>query len=106
MITRTQFAAVEPQLQALRRTTRPRSHDLYDVFSAVLYLLEHDTPWRLLPKEVFPPWRTVHEYFTMWTTESTLYDALISIGQHDAAHKLAARLAYNTRYIPAWRKAA
>ncbi len=53
-------------LEAARRKTRPRKHDLYDVFCAVLYFLDSGVAWRSLPP-VFPPWRTVHEYFTQWT---------------------------------------
>ena len=53
-------------LEAARRKTRPRKHDLYDVFCAVLYFLDSGTAWRSLPAG-FPPWRTVHEYFTQWT---------------------------------------
>ena len=54
-------------LEAARRRTRPRKHDLYDVFCAVMYFITSGTPWRSLPQE-FPPWRTVHEYFTQWTS--------------------------------------
>ena len=53
-------------LEAARRQTRPRKHDLYDVFCAVLYFLDNGVAWRSLPPS-FPPWRTVHEYFTQWT---------------------------------------
>ena len=53
-------------LEAARRRTRPRKHDLYDVLCAVLYFLDQGAAWRQLPPD-FPPWRTVHEYFTQWT---------------------------------------
>ena len=65
-IPREQFDAVRAMLEAARRKTRPRKHDLYDVFCAVLYFLDSGAAWRSLPP-VFPPWRTVHEYFTQWT---------------------------------------
>jgi transposase len=65
-ISREDFERVRPMLEAARRKTRPRKHDLYDVFCAVLYFLDSGTAWRGLPP-VFPPWRTVHEYFTQWT---------------------------------------
>lgn len=65
-ISREQFEQVRPMLEAARRKTRPRKHDLYDVFCAVLYFLDSGTAWRSLPPG-FPPWRTVHEYFTQWT---------------------------------------
>ena len=65
-VTREQFDTVRDMLEAARKKTRPRKHDLYDVFCAVLYLLDQGTTWRSVPPE-FPPWRTVHEYFTQWT---------------------------------------
>lgn len=65
-ISREQFEPVRGLLEAARRKTRPRKHDLYDVFCAVLYFLDTGAPWRSMPP-AFPPWRTVHEYFTQWT---------------------------------------
>lgn len=67
-IPREQFDAVRAMLEAARRKTRPRKHDLYDVFCAVLYFLHTGTTWRAMPPG-FPPWRTVHEYFTQWTMQ-------------------------------------
>jgi transposase len=79
-ISREGFEAVRPMLEAARRKTRPRRHDLYDVFCAVLYFLNTGATWRSLPPE-FPPWRTVHEYFTQWTLlrhgEHTLLEAVL-----------------------------
>jgi transposase len=65
-ISRDQFEHIRDMLEAARRKTRPRKHDLYDVFCAVLYFLDSGAAWRSMPPE-FPPWRTVHEYFTQWT---------------------------------------
>jgi len=67
-IPREQFERVRGMLEAARRKTRPRKHDLYDVYCAVLYFLHTGAAWRSLPRE-FPPWRTVHEYFTQWTMQ-------------------------------------
>lgn len=79
-------------LEAARRRTRPRKHDLYDVFCAVLYFVSSGVAWRSLPPE-FPPWRTVHEYFTQWTTtrgaNATLLElALRELGRDDDIEKL------------------
>ena len=65
-ISREQFDSVRGMLEAARRKTRPRKHDLYDVFCAVLYFLHTGSTWRAMPPG-YPPWRTVHEYFTQWT---------------------------------------
>lgn len=65
-VSREEFENVRGMLEASRKKTRPRKHDLYDVFCAVLYFLDQGGAWRSLPRD-FPPWRTVHEYFTQWT---------------------------------------
>ncbi|WP_373889422.1 transposase [Massilia sp. TS11] len=67
---REDFEAVRGLLESARKKTRPRRHDVYDVFSAIVYLLEQRIPWRNLPPS-YPPWRTVHEYFRQWTEQRT-----------------------------------
>ena len=57
-IPREQFEPVRGMLEAARRKTRPRKHDLYDVFCAVLYFLHTGATWRSMPPG-FPPWRTM-----------------------------------------------
>lgn len=96
-LSREQFEQVRAMLEAARRRTRPRKHDLYDVFCAVLYLLETGLPWRSVPAE-FPPWRTVHEYFSQWTGSSghqptLLEKALLAVERPEAAERLRRLLA-------------
>lgn len=91
-LTQEQFAPARALLESTRRRTRPRVHDLYNVFSAVLYLLDSGVAWRSLPPE-YPPWRTVHEYFTQWTLQrengrSVLEHALELAGQQDLIPQL------------------
>ena len=69
-MTRDQFDQIRQLLEGARQSTRPRLLDLYDVFSAVLH---HDSVgggWRTLPAGS-PPWRSVHNYWTIWTTTYT-----------------------------------
>lgn len=96
-ISREQFEPIRNMLEAARRRTRPRKHDLYDVFCAVLYLLETGAAWRSVPPE-FPPWRTVHEYFSQWTSASgnqptLLETALLAVDRPVAVARLRALLA-------------
>ncbi len=89
---REQFEAVRDMLEGARKKTRPRKHDLYDVFCAVLYFLDKGGVWRSLPRD-FPPWRTVHEYFTQWTlaregVPSLLEQVLERSGQERALAQL------------------
>jgi transposase len=91
-VTREQFESVRGMLEAARKKTRPRKHDLYDVFCAVLYLLDRGSTWRNVPPE-FPPWRTVHEYFTQWTLmreggKTLLERALERLGRQTAVDRL------------------
>ena len=43
-ISREQFARILPTLESVRRRTKPRTVDLYDVFCGVLYLPEKRLP--------------------------------------------------------------
>ncbi|WP_183043515.1 IS5 family transposase [Alicycliphilus denitrificans] len=65
-ISHEQFEPIRALLESARKSTRPRSVDLYEVFCAVLYLLRTGCQWRALPND-FPKWRTVHAYFAIWS---------------------------------------
>lgn len=67
-ITREQFERIRPLLESARKKTKPRTHDLYDVFCGVLYVLKTGCQWRALPHE-YPKWRSVHAYFEIWSEE-------------------------------------
>jgi transposase len=95
-LTREQFEPVRTLLESARRRTRPRLHDLFDVFRAVMHFVDTGGPWRTLPPE-FPPWRTVHEYYTQWTLrrfneESLLEQAFQLLGRADLLAKLRIQL--------------
>ena len=53
-------------LESVRKQTKPRTVDLYEVFCGVLYLLKSGCQWRMLPSE-YPKWRTVHTYVAKWS---------------------------------------
>lgn len=91
-ISREEFELIRPMLEGARRRTRPRKHDLYDVFCAVMFFISNRAAWRSLPRE-FPPWRTVHEYFTQWTSArrgspSLLEEALEQLGRSEQLERL------------------
>lgn len=66
-ISRAAFEEVRAFLDRAHKSTRPKIHDPYDVFCAILFLMRKNLPWRSLP-DSFPPWRTVHHHFIQWTT--------------------------------------
>lgn len=75
-ITLEQFDKIKPFLLGIRKVTRPRTIDLYDVFCAVLYLLKSGCQWRMLPSD-FPKWQNVYAYFRIWSmTEEDGYSLL------------------------------
>lgn len=47
---------------------RTATHDLREIFNAILYLNRTGIPWRYLPHD-FPPYRTVYGYFAAWSRE-------------------------------------
>jgi transposase len=66
-ISREKLAEIEPALRSVRRTTKPTTLNLYEVFCAVLYLLRTGCQWRFLPTD-FPKWQTVYAYWHNWRT--------------------------------------
>ena len=65
-ISREQFESIRPLLEGVRKRTKPRRVDLYEVFNAVLYLLKSGCQWRMIPAG-FPNWCTVYSYFAKWS---------------------------------------
>ena len=52
-VSQEKFEEIRPLLQSVRRRTKPRAVDLYEVFCAVLYLLRTGCQWGFLPSD-FP----------------------------------------------------
>jgi transposase len=88
-VSRTPFEKIRPPLESVRKETRPRDDDLYDVFGGVLYVLKGGVPWRRLPGD-FPKWRSVHEYFRIWSEVS-------SAGGQSVLSKCLAKLVIDVR---------
>jgi transposase len=91
-ITREQFEFIRPILEATKKKTKPRKHDLYDIFCALLYILKSCCQWDMLPSD-FPNYKTVHYYFRIWgekkskNTSSVLEEVLKKIGRKRAYEK-------------------
>ena len=63
------FEKIRPILESVRKKTKPRKLDLYELFCGVLYVLKSGCQWRMLPKE-FPKWRNCYDYFKRWSKKS------------------------------------
>jgi len=78
-ITREQFEIVRQLLESVKKKTKPRKYDLYDIFCAILYILKSGCQWSFLPKE-YPNYKIVHYYFRNWRNEKVLDKVLKKIG--------------------------
>ena len=74
------WALIEPRLSAWRQVRtdagvggRTATHDLREVFDALLYLNRTGIAWRYLPHD-FPPHQTVYGYFAAWTRDGVFDD--------------------------------
>ncbi len=65
-ITREQFEKIRPILESARKRTKPRKHDLYDIFCAILYLLKSGCQWDMIPKD-FPKKDICYYYWSVWS---------------------------------------
>jgi len=69
-LTDRQWRLLEPHVPAAKPGGRPRSADVREVTDAILYVLRNGIVWRALPHD-FPPWKTVHHYFSAWRRDGT-----------------------------------
>ena len=67
-ITREQFAGISGDLGNIKKTTRPREVDLYEIFCAILYLLKSGCTWRDIPSD-FPKMGIIRYYYDVWTAK-------------------------------------
>ena len=74
------WALIAPKLNAWRQARtdagvggRAASHELRDIFNAILYVNRTGIPWRYLPHD-FPPYQTVYAHFAAWTKEAVFTD--------------------------------
>jgi transposase len=64
-ISREQFEKIRADLEAHKKKTRPREHDLYDVFCGLLYVLKSGCQWDMIPSDL-PSSSVVYYYFAQW----------------------------------------
>ena len=73
--TEAEWALLEPLLPRPACQTplggRPEKHPRRDVVDAIRYVTDNGCKWRALPAD-FPPWQTVHGFFTRWKATGAL----------------------------------
>ena len=64
-INREQFEQIRYYLESAKKSTRPRTYDIYDIFCAVLYVVREGCRWRSLPHD-FPKWQNCYKHYAIW----------------------------------------
>jgi transposase len=79
-ISREQFEIIREDLESVKKSTKPREYDLYDIFCAICYVLKSGCQWRMLPSD-FPKWEATYYYFTVWSSkynnEESLFEGVL-----------------------------
>jgi len=75
-LTHEQFEKIREILESAMQKTRPRKHDLYDVFNGVNYVLKTGCQWSALPSD-YPNYKSVHRYFMIWSREPKTGDSIL-----------------------------
>jgi hypothetical protein len=68
-VTREQFSMISADLENVKKSTKPRKVDLYEVFCAICYLLKNACTWRDIPSD-FPKMGIVRYYYDIWTAKN------------------------------------
>jgi putative transposase len=66
-----EWERLDPLLPGPRTSGRPKTHTPRAILDAIFYVLRSGCPWRLLPRDYFPPWKTVYHYFRQWRINGT-----------------------------------
>jgi transposase len=70
-LTDEEWAHIEPLIPPAKPGGNKRSVILREVVNGLMYILSTGCQWRAIPKDL-PPRSTVHDYFDLWSWDSTL----------------------------------
>ena len=79
MLTDTQWAALEPMIEACRPTGKTPPRDLRRTISAILWRHQNGAKWRSMPSELGPWWRAA-QTFIRWARLG-VWERLLSVVQ-------------------------
>ena len=82
----TQFEKIRPLLENVKKKTKPREINLYEVFCGLLFLLKSGCQWRMLPKD-YPKWQTVYSYFKIWKKRNDKGESVLDIAKKQLVAK-------------------
>ena len=68
-ITREQFATISGDSEGVKKTTRPRKVDFYEIFCAILYLLKKAVHGAILQGIFLHGAMCASYYYEIWTTK-------------------------------------
>jgi transposase len=61
---------------------RKRKYQLRSIWNALLYIVETECQWRMLPKE-FPQWQIVYYYCNKWKEQGIIEFIMDKIREHE-----------------------
>ena len=65
-ISREQYEIIAPYLEKVKKKTKERELDLYEVYCAILYRLKNGCGWRSIPHD-YPEWEAIYYYWRKWS---------------------------------------
>ncbi len=65
-ISREEYEMVREDFEVARKKTHSGKYDLYDVFCALLYVVQGGIQWRMLPSD-YLKWQSVYYHFRVWS---------------------------------------
>ena len=88
-ISRAEYDLIREDLEGARKKTRPGKYDLYDVFCAVLYVIQGGIQWRMLPSD-YPKWQSVYYHFRVWSEKDETGVSIAKAGETDTERRFQA----------------
>ncbi len=68
-ISRGKYELIREDPEGARKKTKPKKYDLYDVFCAVIYVVQAGIQRRMPPGD-YPKLQTVYYYFRAWSEKA------------------------------------
>jgi len=65
-----EWEILRPLIPPAKPGGHPRTVDMREIMSGILYVLRTGCAWRMIPHDLLP-WQTVYEYFSQWRDDGT-----------------------------------
>ena len=75
-----EWLEVQHLVRSSTRSGRKRQTDEREILNGILYFLQTDCAWRMLPHDL-PKWSTVYYYYNQWEKSGTLSQVRSILGR-------------------------